>query len=118
MLLIEATDSSFFIELLEKGGLPALAIGILFTIFFFWIRSESKLAANREVENALERKDIRIREAKQYEELMMAYEGIVENFITLSTETTKVLTRLNDRIGQCPVHENRGIVVDDDRGDE
>ena len=109
-ILAEVSSSNFFIELLEKGGLPALALGICFTIFMFWMKSQAKRDAAREDSVAKsfialqqEREAVRTREAEQYNELMRAYEQIVREFIALTRETSTAVATLSERVGQCPL---------------
>ena len=116
MIIAEITTTSFFIELLEKGGLPALALGICFTIFMFWMKSQAKREDAREVSTAKsfvalqqEREAVRTREAEQYNELMHAYEQIVREFISLTRETSTAVATLSERVGQCPLKAARDI---------
>lgn len=103
MNFLLVAENSFLIELLEKGGLPALALGICFTIFMLFLKSQAKQAKSLQ----LEREDARKREAEQYNELMRAYEDIVKEFITLSKESTMAITRLSERVGQCPLRGHK-----------
>lgn len=118
MFQILAADptNNFFIELLEKGGLPALTIGVLFTVFFFWMKSQAKNQAQREIAQAQafatlqeERAVARKAEREQQKELMRAYEGIVQQMIEMSRESTLAITRLSDRVGQCPLRDSSHI---------
>ena len=115
-------DSShdFFINLLEKGGLPALALGVFFTVFFFWIRSVQKQGEMRDQSTkqafeALqkEREIARSREAEQYHELMQSYAGLVSKFIDLSSSSTRAITTLGERVGQCPLRDHPTEVLRD-----
>lgn len=110
-ILAETGTSSFFIELLEKGGLPALALGICFTIFMFWMKSQNK----RDDKLQEEREKVREREAAQYQELMRAYEELISQFISLTKESTQAVTRLSERVGQCPLRplSSSGEVIRD-----
>ena len=116
-ILAEAGNSDFLTNMLEKGGLPALALGIIFIIFFFWVRSQAK--QNKEDKEATsaafvalqkERLTARKREAEQYNDLMQAYEDIVDKFIDQSAESTKAITRLSERVGQCPLRGTALVV--------
>jgi len=121
MLLAELTNNSFFIELLEKGGLPALTIGVLMTVFIFVWKSGAKAEAKREqvraealLAVATERVEARKRESEQYNELMKAYEGIVTQFIGLTRETTRAVTALSERVGQCPLKNSPAEIIRND----
>jgi len=118
-----ATSHDFFINVLEKGGLPAFVVAVFAAIFFVWIKSIQKQAAIRaksqnsawearekaqnEAWEAVqrEREGARKREARQYGELMHAYEEMVGQFIILSKDSTQAITRLSERVGQCPLRE-------------
>ena len=99
MIILMATENSFFIDLLEKGGLPALALGICFTIFMFWIKTQSK----KDDRLQQEREKSSEREAAEYVELMKAYKELITQFIELTKESTQTVTRLAERVGQCPL---------------
>jgi len=113
-ILAETGTNSFFIDLLEKGGLPALALGICFTIFMFWIKMQAKKDTNLQSEREI----VRGREAKQYEELMKAYEEMVRLLFDLSKETTQAITRLSERIAQCPTRALRTSVIHEEITDD
>lgn len=108
-------DSShdFFINLLERGGLPALALGICFTIFMFWLKSQ----ASKDRALQAEREASSLREAEQYKELMKAYEEIVHEFVGLTRETAVTITRLSERVGQCPLKSVQAIHLKEDEED-
>ena len=112
-LLAAAQDAvssgNFLIDLLKYGGLPALTIGVMFIIGFWWVKANAKQVAQREAATAKafqelqkERLVARNQDYEQNKELMKAYEEIVEQFITLTRETTQAITRLSERVGQCP----------------
>lgn len=121
-ILAEVSNSSFFIELLEKGGLPALAIGICFVIFMLIIKMQAKKDAKvqeaqskQDAALQAEREKAREREAEQYNELMHAYEQIVKEFISLTRETSTAVATLSERVGQCPLkHAGRIPEVGED----
>lgn len=127
MILTLPTTDSFLLNLLEKGGLPALTIGVLFTIFFYWIRSQAKAATEERKADAeekrvmaetfaslqREREVARTRDADQYRELMKAHEENIGRFVSLSTKTIAAITRLSERIGQCPLRDGHVTVIDD-----
>jgi hypothetical protein len=94
---IVATSHDFLTGLLEKGGLPALAIGVCFVIFMLILKSQAKKDAALQAE----REKAQEREAEQYNELMKAYEQIVHEFMGLTKETAIAITRLSERVGSC-----------------
>ena len=112
MTLLAIEDPSFFIELLEKGGLPALTIGVLMTIFIFIWKSHAKSEVQRDtarqaalLATARERVEARERDSQRYLELMKAYEEIVGVVFEISKESTAAVTRLAERVAYCPYRE-------------
>ena len=101
MYTLANTDPGFFISLLEKGGLPALAIGMCFTIFMFWLKSQAKKDAAAQIIHAKQDE----RDSLRYSELMKAYEDMVSLLIELSKESTQAVTRLSERVAYCPYRE-------------
>ena len=89
----------FLTGLLEKGGLPALSLGICFLIFMKFLKSQSR----RDIAAQKEREAARKRESKQYDELMHAFAEMVKDSILSSKQTAEALTRLSERVGQCPL---------------
>jgi hypothetical protein len=133
--VVTGGEGGLLIEMLEKGGLPALVCTILFIITFFFIRSNAKAQTKRDEKEAEARKvrekaqadafialqkerlTARKREAEQYNELMQAYEDLIEKFVDQSIESTKAITRLSERISQ---HLLRGpaLVVGEPEGSD
>ncbi len=113
MLPILTASPDFLINLLEKGGLPALALGICFVIFMFDKRSQVKKdsAAQKEREAA------RVRESEQYNELMKAYEQIVHEFIGLTRDTSVAITSLSERVGRCPLRDVQVTITEEEPKD-
>jgi len=123
MGFFSVASDTFFIELLEKGGLPALTIGVLMTVFLFLWKSDKKAQNLRSEARDVaflalqqERISARNREAEQYESLMLAYESIVKNFIDLSRESTRAITLLNEKVGQCPLRSHQPDMFREDGG--
>ena len=121
MLIFAVGDPGFFIELLEKGGLPALTIGVLMTIFIFLWRSNAKVESARETSHqeallavAKERVEAREREARQYMELMKAYEEMVSLVVEISRESTRAVTRLSERVAYCPYRDPQTALIRED----
>jgi len=120
MGIFSVTSDTFFIELLEKGGLPALTIGVLMTVFLFLWKSNAKAQVERGhardkafIALQEERVLVRQRESDQYKELMKAYEDIVQNFIDLSRESTRAVTRLSEKVGQCPLKYHQTDTIEE-----
>lgn len=80
-------SSSIFVEMLEKGGLPALAIFICFTIFTLILKSKAK-------------QDAAVTE--QLTHMTSAYEKLVHRFIDLTEDTTRAVTLVSERVHSCP----------------
>lgn len=122
--MLGISTQEFFIKLLEMGGLPALTLGILFTIFFFWMRSqaqanEAERQSNKQAFEALqnEREIVREREYKRDAELMRSYEELTDKFVDISTETAKALARLSERVGACPFRDSRAHMITENEHD-
>lgn len=91
-------SQNIFIQMLEKGGIPALAIFICFAIFMAYLKQGSKAdAADRE-----ERK-----------ELLSAYEEIVMRFVSLTEKTAISITKMSERMSSCPYKDPVAPVAED-----
>jgi len=82
-------DSSLFGEMLEKGGLPALAIVICFLIFVAILKSKAKQ------DKAM---------TEHLSHMTAAYEKLVHRFIDLTEDSTRAITILCERLGGGPVY--------------
>ena len=102
--------TNIFVQMLEKGGIPGLAIFVCFTILMAYLKNRAKVEAAGQKERAEARK----RDAEQFDHLLSAYEELVNRFAHLSERTAVALTQVKERVAMCP---NRGptvpVVVDD-----
>ena len=122
--MLGLTTEEFLVKLLETGGLPALTIGVLFLIFFFWMRSQAngmkeERRSHSEALIALqrEREVVREREYGRAADLMKAYEELTDKFVDVSSETAKALARISERVSYCPFRDNRAHLVTEIKDD-
>ena len=52
-------------------------------------------------------------EREQYKDLFMAHVKLVDRYVELAQETTRAITVLGERVGQCPLKEHRVATVID-----
>ena len=98
MMLAAVAESSFLVDLLEKGGLPALVTGVFFLILILMMRNTAK----KDADEMAERK-----------ELMKAYKALVDKFVDLSQESTRAISVLSERVGKCPLRGQQVELVED-----
>ena len=103
IIAAEIMPYDFWTNLLEKGGLPALAVGIMGTIFLIQQRYQSKATHKRLDQQTVREKQ----QVDQYHELMMRYSVVVDNLLEVANSSTRAVTILSERVGQCPLRDIR-----------
>lgn len=105
-------SSNIFIQMLEKGGLPALTVFICFTVLMAFLKNKAKQDKAMQEEREIARKS----EHEQLERMTDAYETLVHKFVDLTQDSTKALAIMSERVGGCPFREGR--VLDPVSGEE